>query len=102
MEFCWLLPGPHCLEFLHNNQHSPIGMDITDNYLFLGYTHPEPAHVRVYARENGAEVGILSPDDTVGNFSGWFDIRHPIRAIQRPDGEYIIFAEEDGRGKNII
>jgi len=85
-----------------SNEEPPIGMDITDNYLFLGYTHPEPAHVRVYARENGAEVGILSPDDTVGNFSGWFDIRHPIRAIQRPDGEYIIFAEEDGRGKNII
>ena len=81
---------------------SPTGLDIAGDYLFLAYTHPEPAHVRIYDGASGASVGQLTPDATVGDFSGWFDIRYPLRAMRRTNGEYIIFAEEDGRAKNII
>jgi len=80
----------------------PTGIDVAGDYLFLAYTYPEPAHIKIYHATSGVYVGKLNPNNTVGEFSGWFDIRHPIRALQRSNGEYIIYAEEDGRGKNLI
>lgn len=80
----------------------PTGLDIAGDYIFLAYTNPEPSYVDAYHRSSGEFVMRFSPNEIVGNFSGWFDIRYPLRTIQRVNGEYIIFAEEDGRGKNII
>jgi len=79
----------------------PVGWDIAGDYLFLGYTYPQPSHVKVYTLA-GEYVGQFSPDAGVGEFSGWFDTRYPLRAIQRANGEIVVFAEEDARGKNII
>ncbi|MBC8099545.1 MAG: hypothetical protein H7Y11_08885 [Armatimonadetes bacterium] len=81
---------------------SPTGIELAGDYLFLAYTNPEPAYVAVYDIKQGEFTGRMTPNATVGDYSGWFDIRHPLRAVQRANGEYIIFAEEDGRAKNLV
>ncbi len=77
---------------------SPIGLDIAGAYLFLAYTYPQPSHVLVYSARDGQLVTRFAPDETVGEDSGWFDIRY----LQRANGEYVVFAEEDARAKNLI
>ncbi len=52
----------------------------------------------------GEYIGSLLPDETVGGIdcTGWVDIAYGIDAIRRPDGEYIIFVEEDYMGKVLM
>ena len=90
------------LSSIWSEEKSATGIEIAGDYLFLAYTYPEPSHVSVYQASNGAYVGDLSPNASVDERSGWFDIRYPLRAIQRSNGEYVIFAEEDERAKNLI
>ncbi|HEU5117708.1 MAG TPA: hypothetical protein VFT74_13855 [Isosphaeraceae bacterium] len=60
------------------------------------------AFVHVYDNESGRELGILKPGPEVGETSGWVDFPDAIRAIRRLDGEYLVFVEEDSRGKILI
>ena len=85
-----------------SDEGSPIGLDIAGDYLFLAYTFPAPAHINIYHVKSGEYVGQLAPTSLVGERSGWFDIRYPVRAFQRTNDEYIIFAEEDERAKNLM
>jgi hypothetical protein len=78
------------------------GLDIAGDYVFVANTYPEPSHINVYRLDTGEFVTRFAPDASVGNYSGWFDIRYPIRATRRSNGEYVVFAEEDGRGKNLL
>lgn len=59
----------------------------------------DPLHRRVYDRENGRELGVIKPGPEVGRASGWVDVPFGISAYRRENGEYLIFVEEDARGK---
>ena len=83
------------------NEIANKAIDIVGDYMFLAYTYPEPAHVMVFSRKTGEHVKTLTPDETVGSVSGWFDIPYAIQAYQRRDGEYWVLAEEDYRAKVI-
>jgi hypothetical protein len=50
---------------------------------------------------DGKQVGILDPDTTVGGVAktSWIDILTGITAHRRADGEYLVYVEEDFRGK---
>jgi hypothetical protein len=60
------------------------------------------AKVHVYDANTGAKVGEMTPGPEVAKESGWVDFPDAIRATRRPNGEYIVFVEEDAKAKVII
>jgi hypothetical protein len=44
----------------------------------------------------------MTPGPEVGKESGWVDIPDGIRAYKRTNGEYLVFVEEDAKGKIIV
>lgn len=55
--------------------------------------------VHVYDANDGSEVGIIRPGSEVGHASGYVDVANGISAHRRDNGEYLVFVEEDARGK---
>ncbi|MFN6461933.1 MAG: hypothetical protein RMZ41_008805 [Nostoc sp. DedVER02] len=60
------------------------------------------AEVYVYNAKTGVQVQLLKPGPEVGSESGWIDIPYGIRAFRRSDGEYLVFVEENWKGKVIV
>jgi hypothetical protein len=75
-------------------------MAVAQDYLFA--VDVRNAHVTVYRTSDGALVGTMTPGPEVGNYSGWVDIPYGIRAHKRPNGEYLVFVEEDARAKVML
>jgi sugar lactone lactonase YvrE len=57
------------------------------------------AAVSVYAAADGRPLGTLRPGPEVHGESGWVDFRDALRATRRRDGGYLVFVEEDWKGK---
>ncbi|OTP70482.1 hypothetical protein PAMC26510_25380 [Caballeronia sordidicola] len=73
-----------------------IGLTVEGKYLFS----IEPVGmVHVYEKDTGREVGVIKPGPEVGGASGWVDVPNGISASRQANGEYLIFVEEDARGK---
>jgi len=73
-----------------------ISVTVEGKYLFA----VEPAgDVHVYDKATGGAIGVIKPGPEVGNASGWIDVPNGISAHQRDNGEYLVFVEEDARGK---
>jgi hypothetical protein len=60
------------------------------------------AEVFVYSIRDGSLVGSMKPGPEVHGESGWVDFRDAIRAMRRKDGSYLVFAEEDYKGKSLV
>jgi hypothetical protein len=60
------------------------------------------AEVFVYSLRDGSPVGLMKPGPEVHGESGWVDFRDAIRAIRRRDGAYLVFVEEDYKGKSLV
>ncbi|NLI01022.1 MAG: hypothetical protein GX446_16190 [Chthonomonadales bacterium] len=60
------------------------------------------ARVHVFDRATGAKLGEMTPGPEVHRESGWVDFPDAIRAYRRRDGEYLVFVEEDWKGKIIV
>jgi sugar lactone lactonase YvrE len=60
------------------------------------------AEVYVYNAKTGTQVQQLKPGPEVGSESGWIDIPYGIRAFRRSNGEYLVFVEENWKGKVIM
>nr|WP_179400798.1 hypothetical protein [Burkholderia guangdongensis] len=58
--------------------------------------------IHVYDKDTGREVGVMSPGPEVGRASGWVDVPFGISAFRRENGEYLVFVEEDARGKVLM
>jgi len=73
------------------------------DYIFTG-GWKERGRVHVNRMSDGTEVGVFDPGPTLGGVksTGWIDILTGITAQRRSDGEYLIFVEEDYRGKVIL
>ena len=67
------------------------------DYLFL--IAAKEGRIYVHEKSTGAKVGEILPTAATGSSSGWADINGAIRATKRANGEYLIFAEENGMGK---
>ncbi|WP_454765677.1 hypothetical protein [Cupriavidus campinensis] len=87
------LPGPRPAQGIE-------GIAVAGDYLFL--VEAERAHVRVLENRTGRQVGVMTPGPEVGRESGWVDVPMGITALRRADGEYVVFVEEDARGKNLM
>ena len=44
----------------------------------------------------------MTPGPEVYCESGWVDFRDAIRAFRRRDGNYLVFVEEDFKGKSLV
>jgi hypothetical protein len=55
----------------------------------------------VYDTETGALLGQMTPNPDFGRI-GWIDMSHGISAVQRSNGEYVVFVEEVTFGKNLV
>nr|WP_088504301.1 hypothetical protein [Burkholderia ubonensis] len=58
--------------------------------------------IHVYDKESGKEIGVMNPGPEVGKASGWVDVPFGISASKRENGEYLVFVEEDARGKVLM
>ena len=67
------------------------------DYLFIAAYRL--GRIYVHRKSDGSKVGEILPTAATDNVSGWSDIMNPIRATRRSNGEYLIFAEENGFGK---
>ncbi len=78
---------------------TPAGLTVEGQYLFV----VEPAgNVHVFDKTSAKEIGTFGPGAEVGNASGWVDVPFGITAHRQPNGEYLIFVEEDARGKVLM
>jgi DNA-binding beta-propeller fold protein YncE len=73
-----------------------IGLTVEGKYIFA--VEPVGA-VHVLDKDSGAEVGVMRPGPEVGRASGWVDVPNGVSAARRSNGEYLVFVEEDARGK---
>ena len=75
-------------------------MSVAGDYVFsvTGRT----SEVYVYKAATGKQVQKLKPGAEVAGESGWIDIPYGIRAFRRSNGEYLVFVEEDWKGKVIM
>lgn len=76
---------------------------VVNDKIFCAYFTKGPegtprGEIRVYEANSGQYLGTMKP----GGFVGWIDFPLAITGIQRTDGEYEIFVEEDGRGKVLL
>ncbi|MHC5735825.1 NHL repeat-containing protein [Nostoc sp.] len=60
------------------------------------------AEVYVYNAKTGVQVQQLKPGPEVGSESGWIDIPYGVRTFRRSNGEYLVFVEENWKGKVIM
>jgi hypothetical protein len=67
------------------------------DYLFLSAYRE--GRIYVHRKADGVKIGELLPTAATAKASGWSDINGAIRASKRANGEYLIFAEENGFGK---
>jgi hypothetical protein len=73
-----------------------IGLTVEGKYIFA----VEPAGVvHVYDKDSSKQIGVIRPGPEIGRASGWVDVANGVSAARRSDGEYLIFVEEDARGK---
>ncbi len=109
----WHLTLPYQLADFRHESYEPHGFDIAGDCLFVVWVGAVPEHdirrgtVGVYRLDNptGADgfLGYLeSPPEFGVQHVGIMDICHAINAYWRPNGEYIVFIEDDGRSKNVM
>ncbi len=85
----------------------PISFDVAGDYLFVAYTRGLPAdgvqyaYVKVYTLAAAAPVGNLVAEKDLGEI-GLLDIVESVRAVQRANGEYVVFLEDDAKAKIVM
>jgi hypothetical protein len=79
---------------------STASMSVVGDYVFA--VTFKTAEVYVYNAATGKQVKKMKPGPEVANESGWVDIPHGIRAFRRSNGEYLVFVEENWKGKVIL
>jgi hypothetical protein len=83
----------------------PKAMDVAGERVFAVTSKTGEARaieVYVYNAATGALVSKLSPGPEVSRESGWVDIPYGLRAYRRSNGEYLVFVEENSKGKVIM
>jgi hypothetical protein len=85
----------------------PISFEVAGDYVFVAYTRGlqadglENAFVRVLRLKDLSVVGNLSAEAVLGE-TGILDLVESVTARRRPDGEYLVFLEDDAKAKIIL
>lgn len=94
----WRTVVPH--DTTGKREVSTASMSVAGDYVFA--VTVKTAEVYVYKAATGVQVQKLKPGPEVSGESGWIDIPYGIRAFRRSNGEYLVFVEEDWKGKVIL
>jgi hypothetical protein len=94
----WRIVVPH--DTTGKREVSTAAMSVAGDYVFI--VTFKTAEVYAYNAATGAQAHYFKPGPEVAGESGWIDIPHGIRAFRRSNGEYLVFVEEDWKGKVII
>ncbi|OUL25662.1 hypothetical protein BV378_14845 [Nostoc sp. RF31YmG] len=94
----WRIVVPH--DTTGKREVSTAAMSVAGDYVFI--VTFKTAEVHIYNAATGVQVQQFKPGSEVAHESGWIDIPHGIRAFRRSNGEYLVFVEEDWKGKVII
>ena len=76
--------------------------DAQGGYLFIGgLSERGVKKISIHALDpkTGEMAQRFLPGPEVAGYCGWFDFNNAINAMKRKDGEYIVFAEDDGAQK---
>jgi hypothetical protein len=89
----WQIPLPD------GNGHDKqvLSIAVEGDYLFT--TLVNPANISVYKLSDGSFFDSIIPK---GVYTGWADIPYALAAHRRANGEYDIYAEEDGAAKVML
>jgi sugar lactone lactonase YvrE len=80
-------------------------IDVAGKRIFAGFLAggaQDQETIRVYDTETGFQLGSLRPGPEIGGRANWIDMAYGLRAFQRSNGEYVVFAEDVYYGKTII
>lgn len=90
-----------------NMSNEPISFDVAGDYVFVAYTQGlaadgiKNAFVKVLRLSDLSVVGNLSAESELGD-TGLLDLVESVSATKRPNGEYIVFLEDDAKSKSIL
>ena len=102
-----------CRNYLAGNREgisftAPAGKEaeciaVAGDYVFSG-GWKERGRIFINRLSDGRAAGCFDPGPTVGGVeaTGWIDLLTGITAHKRADGEYLVFVEEDYRGKVLL
>jgi hypothetical protein len=85
----------------------PISFDVAGDYIFVAYTRGlkadgiKYAFVKVFKLADGSPMGNLVAEKELGEI-GLLDIVDSVRAVQRANGEYVVFLEDDAKAKVVM
>jgi hypothetical protein len=86
--------------------HKTITLSVAGNYAFVGYftgaDNQLNSDIHVFDLRTGAPDGVIAPGASIGSRSGNLDMENGTTAFQEPNGEYLIFNEDDGLDKTIM
>jgi hypothetical protein len=103
----WKMIAPYQTGSSGHHSCEPMGFDVAGDYVFVPYTGSSPnlgfstGHVEVFAARSGRRVTSMEPSQEVGAI-GLQDIRECLTAHELPDGEYVIFLEDDWKAKVLM
>lgn len=79
---------------------TPTAMSVAGDRVFV--TTVKTWEVHAYDTKTGKLVRTLKPNGEVSGELGWVDIAYGIRAYRRANREYLVFVEEDFKGKVVM
>jgi hypothetical protein len=91
----WRIVVPH--DTTGKREVSTAAMSVAGKYVFA--VTFKTAEVHVYNAATGVQEQQFKPGPEVAGESGWIDIPYGIRAFRRANGEYLVFVEENWKGK---
>ncbi|NET02923.1 MAG: hypothetical protein F6K61_20695 [Sphaerospermopsis sp. SIO1G1] len=94
----WRTVVPH--DTTGKREITTAAMSVAGDYVFA--VTVKTAEVYVYKASTGKLVYKFGPGVEVGEESGWVDIPYGIRAFRRKNGEYLVFVEENWKGKVLV
>ncbi|MBW3623094.1 MAG: DUF4038 domain-containing protein, partial [Armatimonadetes bacterium] len=103
----WQIVAPYEKGSSGHSSCEPMGFDAAGEYLFVPYTGASKdlgfstGHIEVFRASDGSRVGAMEPTPEIGEI-GLQDIRECLSARLRPNGEYLVFLEEDWKAKILM
>ena len=106
-ELMWSITLPFETGSSGHESNEPMSFEVVGDYVFVCYTRGLKqdgvrwAFVKVYALKDGRFVGNMASEDKTGEI-GLLDIEESMLVRQLKDGTYLVFLEDDYKGKNVI
>jgi hypothetical protein len=85
----------------------PISFEVAGEYVFVAYTRGlkadviKNAFIKILKLDDLSVVGNLSAESQLGE-TGLLDLVESVSAIKRPNGEYVVFMEDDFKSKSVM